>query len=63
MRLISDVFTAAGVAGLNKTLILFADVRNPGTGTPTIEGFVLFQDTNSGDIRFTEMQCANAGGC
>jgi hypothetical protein len=63
VRLISDVFTAAGVAGLNKTLIVFADVRSPGTNTPTIEGFVLFQDKNSGDIRFTEMRCANVGGC
>jgi hypothetical protein len=62
VRLINDVFSAAGVPNANKTLIVFADVRSPTQSTPTIEGFVLWQDTFSGDTRFFEMRCGDPAG-
>lgn len=63
VRLINDLFTAAGVASANKSLILFADVRNHTSSSPTIEGFILIQDTSSGDTRFHEMKCADLVRC
>ena len=59
VRVINDVFSAAGVPNANKTLIVFADVRNASQSSPTIEGFVLMQDTLSGDTRFFEMRCGD----
>ncbi|MGH9364985.1 MAG: hypothetical protein ACRD1B_06945, partial [Thermoanaerobaculia bacterium] len=53
VRVVNDIFTAAGVPG-TKSLILFADVRNRTSSSPTIEGFILVQDTYSGDIRAHE---------
>jgi hypothetical protein len=64
VRLINDLYTAAGVPGTTVgSLILFADVRNPTASSPTIEGFVLIQDTYSGDSRFHEMKCADPVRC
>jgi hypothetical protein len=63
VRLVNDLFTAAGVASANKSLILFADVHNHTVSSPTIEGFILIQDTYSGDTRFHEMKCADLVSC
>lgn len=63
VRIVSDLFTAAGVASANKSLILFADVHNQTASSPTIEGFILIQDTYSGDIRSHEMKCADLVRC
>jgi hypothetical protein len=63
VRLVNDLFTAAGVASANKSLILFADVHNRTVSSPTIEGFILMQDTYSGDTRFHEMKCADLTSC
>jgi hypothetical protein len=62
VRVINDIFTAAGVAG-GKSLILFADVRNHTASSPTIEGFILVQDTYSGDTRAHELRCADLVHC
>ena len=63
VRLVNDIFTAAGVPNANKSLILFADTHNHPSGAPTIEGFILVQDTFSGDQRFHEMKCADLVRC
>ena len=59
----NDLYTAAGVASANKSLILFADVKNKTPSSPTIEGFILVQDTYSGDTRFHELKCADPVRC
>jgi hypothetical protein len=63
VRLVSDLFTAAGVSSANKSLILFADTHNHPSGAPTIEGFIQIQDTVSGDTRFHELKCADLVHC
>jgi hypothetical protein len=63
VRLVNDLFTAAGVSSANKSLILFADVHNHPASAPTIEGFILIQDTYSGDTRFHELKCADLVRC
>lgn len=61
VRLVDDLFAAAGVPSPSNvtTAIVFVDVQNP--GSTTIEGFILDQDTDSLDTRFHEMKCA--AGC
>jgi len=61
LRLIDDIFTAAGVPTNVTTVIVFADTRNTSGSGPTIEGFILDQDTDSLDTRYHEMKCA--AGC
>lgn len=63
LRLVNDIFTAAGVSAGAKSLILFANVHNQTSSSPTIEGFILIQDTYSGDTRFHEMKCADLVHC
>lgn len=63
VRIVNDLYTAAGVASANKSLILFADVKNKTSSSPTIEGFILVQDTYSGDTRFHELKCADPVRC
>jgi hypothetical protein len=63
VRIINDVFTAAGVPNADKSLILFADTHNHPPSAPTIEGFILVQDTYSGDSRFHELKCADPVHC
>jgi hypothetical protein len=62
VRLVEDLFTVAGVPNANKSLILFADVRNRTPSSPTIEGFILNQDFRSLDSRFHEMKCGDPTG-
>ncbi|HEV2063645.1 MAG TPA: hypothetical protein VGS00_03760 [Thermoanaerobaculia bacterium] len=62
VRLVNDLFTVAAVPASVQSVILFADTRNPSTA-PTIEGFILIQDTYSGDTRFHEMKCADLVRC
>jgi hypothetical protein len=59
---VEDIYTAAGVGSANKSLILFADVRNRTPSSPTIEGFILNQDFRSLDSRFHEMKCGDPTG-
>ncbi|HTR03385.1 MAG TPA: hypothetical protein VMN82_09350 [Thermoanaerobaculia bacterium] len=61
LRLVDDLFSAAGVPTNVTTAIVFVDVTNPTQTSPTIEGFIIDQDTDSLDTRFHEMKCA--GGC
>ncbi|HTY42962.1 MAG TPA: hypothetical protein VMH79_13900 [Thermoanaerobaculia bacterium] len=61
LRLVNDLFSAAGVPTNVTTAIVFVDVTNPTQTSPTIEGFIIDQDTDSLDTRFHEMKCA--GGC
>jgi len=64
VRLINDLYTQAGIpAATVGSLILFADVRNATANSPTIEGFVLIEDSFSGDSRFHEMKCADPVSC
>jgi hypothetical protein len=62
VRVVNDIFTAAGVPG-GSSLILFADVRNHTSSSPTIEGFILVLDTYSGDTRAHELRCADMVHC
>ena len=61
LRVVDDLFTAAAVPTSVTTAIVFVDTTNTGTNSPTIEGFILDQDTNSLDTRYHEMLCA--AGC
>jgi hypothetical protein len=61
LRLVTDLFTAAAVPASVHSVILFATTHNPASA-PTIEGFILTQDTNSLDTRFSELQCADPAG-
>jgi hypothetical protein len=60
LRLVSDLFGAAGVPTNVTSVIVFADSTSPGNAT-TVDGFLLTQDTNNGDQRFATMKCA--AGC
>jgi hypothetical protein len=61
LRLVDDLFATAGVPPNVTTVIVFADTRNTSVTSPTIEGFILDQDTDSLDTRYHEMKCAS--GC
>ena len=61
VRLINDLFTQAAVPTNVTSVLVFADTRNTTPNAPTIEGFVLTQDTDDGDTRFQNMHCA--AGC
>jgi len=61
VRLVNDLFTQAAVPTNVSSVIVFADTRNATPNAPTIEGFLLTQDTDSGDTRFHELKCA--AGC
>jgi len=63
VRLVNDLFTAAAVPASVHSVILFADTRNHPSNAPTIEGFLLTQDTNSLDTRFNELKCADLVRC
>lgn len=61
LRFIDDLFSAAGVPTSVSNAIVFVDTHNTTTTSPTVEGFILDQDTNSLDTRYHEMSCAS--GC
>ena len=61
VRLVKDLFTVAGVPATIHSVLVFADVHNS-SSAPTIEGFLLTQETNSGDTRFNELKCADPAG-
>ena len=61
LRVVNDLFGAAGVPTNVTSAIVFADTTNTTTNSPTIEGFILDQDTDSLDTRYHEMLCA--AGC
>ena len=43
------------------SVIVFVDTRNTSPNAPTIEGFILTQDTDNGDTRFNDLHCS--AGC
>lgn len=61
VRLVNDLFGAAGVPTNVTTAIVFVDTRNTSSNSPTVEGFILDQDTDSLDTRYHEMKCS--AGC
>ena len=61
VRLINDLFSQAAVPTNVSSALVFADTRNTTGSAPTIEGFLLTQDTDSGDTRFHELKCV--AGC
>ena len=61
LRIVDDLFSAAGVPTNVSQAIVFADTRNTSANAATIEGFILDQDTDSLDTRYHEMKCA--AGC
>jgi hypothetical protein len=61
LRFIDDLFAAAAVPTNVTSAIVFVDTRNASTNAPTVEGFILDQDTDSLDTRYHEMSCA--AGC
>jgi FlaG/FlaF family flagellin (archaellin) len=67
-RFVSDLWSVAGVPANINNVIVFVDTVDSGghlhpAGTPTIEGFLLVQDTISLDTRFNEMRCADQTHC
>jgi hypothetical protein len=64
LRQVSDVWLTAGIPSTVHSAIAFADVRNPTTTTPTIEGYVTIIDGQSTqDAAFFEMRCADTDPC
>jgi len=63
LRLVADIFGQAAVPAGISPVILFADTQNHPTSAPTIEGFLLVQDTVSLDTRFNELRCADLTHC
>jgi hypothetical protein len=61
LRVVDDLFSAAGVPTSVTAAIVFADTTNTTTNSATIEGFILDQDTDSLDTRYHEMLCS--AGC
>jgi len=61
LRFIDDLFSAAAIPTNVTSAIVFVDTRNASTNAPTVEGFILDQDTDSLDTRYHEMSCA--AGC
>jgi hypothetical protein len=61
LRLVNDLFAQAAVPTNVTSVIVFADTRNTTPNAPTIEGFILTQDTDDGDTRFHDMHCS--AGC
>lgn len=62
VRLVADVWAAAGIPPSVTSAIVFADAQNPSLNSPTIEGFVLISEVTSGP-RFLTMLCADLDGC
>lgn len=61
---ISDVWATAVIPATVNSVIAFADVRNPTTTSPTIEGYVTIIDGQSTqDAAFFEMRCADTDPC
>lgn len=63
VRLVNDLFTVAGVPASVHSVILFADTHNHPSTAPTIEGFLLTQETSSLDTHFNELKCADLVRC
>lgn len=61
LRVVDDLFSAAAVPTNVTTAIVFVDTTNTSPTSPTIEGFILDQDTDSLDTRYHEMLCS--AGC
>lgn len=63
VRLVNDLFTVAAVPASVHTVIVFADTHLHPANAPTIEGFLLTQEINSGDTHFNELKCADTVRC
>jgi hypothetical protein len=63
VRQISDVFTNAAIPTNVLSCIAFADITSPGSGFPTIEGYVNILDGGTQDGAFFEMKCADTDLC
>lgn len=63
VRIVGDLFGQAGVPAGTSPVIVFADTQGHPPTAPTIEGFLLVQDTVSLDTRFNEMRCADQTHC
>jgi hypothetical protein len=60
---ISNVFAVAAIPSSVVSVIAFADVRNPTSTSPTIEGYVNILDDATKDGSFFEMKCADTDPC
>lgn len=64
LRQVSDVWVSAQIPGTVTSVIAFADVLNPTTTSPTIEGYVTIIDgQGTQDASFFEMKCADTDPC
>ena len=63
VRILSDLFGQAGVPAGTSPVIVFADTQGHPPTAPTIEGFLLIQDTISLENRFNELRCADQTHC
>ena len=59
LREVSDIWTAGGIPSSVHSVVVFADVRGGSLSSPTIEGYITIDDTNSKDSSFVELRCAD----
>jgi len=64
VRMVSDLWTAAGAPGSINNVVVLVDTVDSGGNlhpatAPTIEGFLIVQDTISLDTRLNELRCAD----
>lgn len=63
VRQVNNVFVAAAIPSNITSLICFADVRNPTSTSPTIEGYIVILDDDTKDGAFFEMKCGDSDDC
>jgi len=63
VRQINNIWSVAGIPGSVTSVIAFADIVNPTTGFPTIEGYVNILDGGTQDGAYFEMKCADTDFC
>ena len=64
VRQVSDIWATAGIASSVKSIIVFADARNPALTAPTMEGYItIVEGLNTQDAAFFTLRCADLGTC
>jgi hypothetical protein len=63
VRQINNVWAVAAIPASVTSVIAFADIINPASGFPTIEGYVNILDGGTQDGAYFEMKCADTDFC
>lgn len=64
LKQVSDVWTSAAIPATVTSVIAFADVLNPTSTSPTIEGYATIIDgQGTQDAAFFELKCADTDAC